>query len=74
MLYYVKMESEEVGLQISFEGWERICGSDCNGKCIPEFWGQEGEEFGVCGTLSGVFREGTSSFPASADLSAQEGL
>ena len=54
--YYVqvlwaKMESEEVGFQIAAEGCERICGSDCNGKCIPKFWGQKGEEFGTCGAL-----------------------
>ena len=50
MELWFKMESEEVGFQTAAEGWERICGSDCSGKCIPEFWGQKGEEFGTCET------------------------
>ena len=32
---WAKMESEEVRFQTAVEDWERICSSDCDGKCVP---------------------------------------
>ena len=40
------MEPEEVSFQTAAEVQERVCSS----KCIPQFWGKDGEGLEVCGT------------------------
>ena len=71
-MLWAKMESEEVGFQIAAEGWERICGSDCD--AFQSFGARREKSLGRVERCPGVFREGTLSFPVSADLSARVGL
>ena len=54
-MLWVKVESEEVGLQVPAEDWEGVCRPKCTGEFVPEFGSQKGEEPWACRALSRMF-------------------
>ena len=70
-----KMESEDLRFQI-VDDWERILVAMliAMGSAFHSFGARREMSLGCVEHWPGVFSEGTTSFPALADLSAQGGL